>query len=162
MALPPRAGMDDLDGRCLAHPLRLDSGGTGGQQLKERPRAPRAGVSHRRKGIIAASGKVLEASFRRRDHHSAAPALPCGHGTRMVARCDALPCCAVLRLGGVRGGAQTLSDTHYRTCIKGQGPDNIKIERKQFDRATLASGGDDHNAASRWSQESQDKSLETP
>ena len=40
--------------------------------------------------------------------------------------------------------------THYRTCIKGQGPDNIKIEWKQFDRTTLARRGDDHNAASRW------------
>jgi hypothetical protein len=64
--------------------------------------------SHPRKGIIAASRRVLEASFLHRDHHSwHSAAQPCrvdmAHGTRMVAMRSR----AVLRLGGVRGGAQT-------------------------------------------------------
>lgn len=68
--------------------------------------------SHPRKGIIAASRSVLEASFLHRDHRSAAQPGPCGHGTRMVAGLRvARRSRAVVRLGGVRGGAQTLSDT---------------------------------------------------
>ncbi len=131
-------------------------GGPGGAlgQAREHPGTKHQGSRLRARALIAASRKVLEASFRRRDHHSSSPAQPCRavwawhtHG------CCGLRCapCAVLRLGGGRGGAQTLSDTtHYRTRIKGQGPDNIKVETKQFDRATMARCGDDHNAASRW------------
>jgi len=38
----------------------------------------------------------------------------------------------LLERGGVRPGAQT---PHYRTCIKDQGSNHIKIDRPQFDRA---------------------------
>jgi hypothetical protein len=107
--------------------------------------------SHPRKGIIAASRRLLEASFLHRDHHSwHSAAQPCrvdmaharSHG------CDALPCCAEAWWGQRRRPDNC--QTHYRTRIKGQGPDNIKIETKQFDRTTSARRGDDHNAASRW------------
>jgi hypothetical protein len=65
--------------------------------------------SHPRKGIIAASRSVLEASFLHRDHRSAAQPGRVGmaHAWLRVARRSR----AVVRLGGVRGGAQTLSDT---------------------------------------------------
>lgn len=48
------------------------------------------------------------------------------------------------------GSDEAPRHTQYRTCIKGQGPDNITIEKQQFDRATFIRRGDDHNAASRW------------
>jgi hypothetical protein len=46
---------------------------------------------------------------------------------------------------GAWWGQTRRPDTRYRTCIKGQGSNHIKIERQQFDRAVVARGGDDHN-----------------
>jgi hypothetical protein len=52
--------------------------------------------------------------------------------------------CAACRAGAMVG-SDWRPDTHYRTCIKGQGSNHIKIEKKQFDRRMVARGGDDHN-----------------
>jgi hypothetical protein len=46
---------------------------------------------------------------------------------------------------GAWWGQTRRPDTRYRTCIKGQGSNHIKIEKQQFDRAVVARGGDDHN-----------------
>jgi hypothetical protein len=97
-------------------------------QLADKPRCTRwDGTVERVAGPAAAHQGLLEEIWKLPRHRGGASGV-CRPG--------------LLERGGVRPGAQT---PHYRTCIKGQGSNHIKIDRPQFDRAVVARGGDDHN-----------------
>jgi hypothetical protein len=77
----------------------------------------------RGRGPSGGPGVLLEGIWK----FDAAGVEPCRAGARSVVGSDEAP------------------RQHYRSCIKSQGSNHIKIEKKQIDRAMVAHGGDDHN-----------------